>query len=272
MLTAGIWKITDPIAAATRMNQALVPAALSIPTALAFGISEMFSGVMLLVSRFRRWGAWLSGLLLIAFLLYIGINYGRLAGDDCNCFPWIDRAVGPAFFVGDVVMLLMAVAVSFWSSRPYGIKSAALVLAAVGVFAGVSLGMALTRPLGVQAPDSILVDGKPFSLGNGRVFLYFFDPECTSCLFSAQDMSEFKWLDVQVIMVPTERKQLASQFVEATGWDAPLSSDSEKLREVFRFGDPPHGVILENGRQVGVLNVFDGGQPKAIMEALGFIE
>jgi len=169
-------------------------------------------------------------------------------------------------------MLLMAVFAGIWSRRPYGVKSAALVLAAVGVFAGVSLGVALTQPAGVRAPDSILVDGKPFPLREGRVFLYFFDPECTHCLFSAQEMSEYHWRNVHIIMVPTERKQLAGQFVEASGWQKPISSDSEKLRQVFHFGDPPYAVALENGRQVGTVNIFEDGQPKAILQALGFVD
>ena len=46
-IVAGVWKITDPLAAATRMTQALVPPALSLPAALAFGISETFAGVLL---------------------------------------------------------------------------------------------------------------------------------------------------------------------------------------------------------------------------------
>ncbi len=44
--------------------------------------------------RFRRWGAWLTGLLLVAFMLYIGYYYNVLRGAECSCFPWLKRAVG----------------------------------------------------------------------------------------------------------------------------------------------------------------------------------
>ena len=49
MLLAGIWKITCPVDAAARMNQALVPAALSLPAAMGFGISETVCGILLLI-------------------------------------------------------------------------------------------------------------------------------------------------------------------------------------------------------------------------------
>ena len=271
MLVAGVWKITDPIAAAVRMNQALVPAVISLPVALAFGISETFAGVLLLAPRFRRWGAVLSGLLLIAFLLYIGIFYNRLAGDECNCFPWLQRAVGPAFFVGDLLMLGLAVLAGIWARPSRNLRGAALVLAAVAVFAGVSYGVAVSQSAGTMAPNTILVDGRPFDLHRGRVLLYFFDPECTHCLYAAQEMTGYAWRDTQIIAVPVERKQLAQQFLDAAGLEAPLSSDSEKLRQIWKFGDPPYAVALEDGRQVAELTVFEGDQPKAALVELGFV-
>ncbi len=51
------------------------------------GIGEMLGAVLILVPRFRRWGAWLLGLLLVVFMLYIGANYGALVGKDCSLFP-----------------------------------------------------------------------------------------------------------------------------------------------------------------------------------------
>ncbi|MBM3748997.1 MAG: DoxX family protein, partial [Acidobacteria bacterium] len=107
-IVAGVWKITDPFSASVRLTQALVPASLSLPAAILLGIGETFGGVLILVPRFRRWGAWLTGLMLVAFLIYIGVNYHALRGEECNCFPWVKRAVGPAFFVGDLVMLGLA--------------------------------------------------------------------------------------------------------------------------------------------------------------------
>ena len=43
------------------------------------------------------------------------------------------------------------------------------------------MGLAAQRQAGAEAPQWIQVDGKPFPLREGRVFLYFFDPECSHC-------------------------------------------------------------------------------------------
>ena len=272
MLLAGIWKMTNPIEAATRMNQALVPAALSFPAAVGFGITETLAGLMLLIPRFRRWGGMLSAALLVAFMVYIGIFYTRLVGEECNCFPWIQRAVGPLFFVSDGVMLLWALAAWFWAKPSRGIRPALLMLAVICVFSAVSATIAVNRPVGLEAPESILVDGQPFNLHDGRVLLYFFDPECTHCLFAARDMTEYKWReDVKIIFVPTDRKWLADQFLDAAGWEAPVTSDSEKLREVFKFGDPPFAAAIVDGHQVAAMTVFEGDEPKATLGDAGFI-
>src|SRR5712671_5627879 len=84
-LVAGLWKITDPIGAAVRLAQARVPESLSLLTTLGLGTLETFTGVLLLVPRFRRWGAMLGSLLLIAFMIFIGIHYNELRGTDCSC-------------------------------------------------------------------------------------------------------------------------------------------------------------------------------------------
>ena len=109
----------------------------SMPLTLAVGIAETFAGVTILVPRFRRWGAWLVALLLIGFMLYFAINYSTLAGKDCSCFPWVKRAVSPAFFVGDGIMLVLAAIAGFWAGPPRSLRSAAVVLGAIVVFAGV---------------------------------------------------------------------------------------------------------------------------------------
>src|SRR5579859_6556175 len=103
-IAAGLWKITDPIAAAVRLAQARIPESLSLAAALLLGIAETVAAVLVLVPRFRKWGAWLGAALLVAFMIYIGANYSTLHGAECSCFPWIKRAVGPGFFVGDAAV------------------------------------------------------------------------------------------------------------------------------------------------------------------------
>ena len=272
MLVPGIWKTTDPVGAATRLHQALVPSWLSLPAAIGLGICEIFAGVLLFVPRFRRWGACLSAVLLIAFMAYMAINYGALSGQECNCFPWIKRAVGPAFFISDLLMLMLAVLAWQWARRSEGTRSAALVLAAVCVFAGVSYGVRATQQGLVKAPSSITVNGKPYSLDEGRIVLYFFDPECTHCFLAAQEMANYKWNEVKIIGIPTERPEFAPQFMKETGLNAEYSTDIKKLREKFSFGDPPYAVALEHGQQAGTMTVFEGDEPKMSLKQIGFVQ
>lgn len=271
-LVAGVWKITDPFDAATRMVQAKVPADLGLPAAVSFGIAETFAAVLLLVPRFRRWGAWLTGLLLIAFMIYVGYYYDVLRGAECSCFPFIKRAVGPGFFIGDGIMLLMAVAAGFWARPSDGKRTAAIILGAVAVFAFVSVGVTYARQTGVEAPKTIAVDGQPYSLQHGKHFLYFFDPECSHCYQAAKTMATFDWLDTKVVAIPTVNPQFGPGFLKDTGLKAVLSSDLALLKKVFPFGDPPYGVAIENGRQQESFPYFEGDRPATGLRKLGFIQ
>src|SRR5579871_4292724 len=113
-LVSGIWKITDLPRWSVMLHQFKVPENLTLPGAFVLGVSETLAGVLVLVPRFRRWGAWLASLLLVVFMIYIGIFYSDLTGKDCSCFPILKRAVNPMFFVEDGVMLLLAVLAGLW--------------------------------------------------------------------------------------------------------------------------------------------------------------
>jgi uncharacterized membrane protein YphA (DoxX/SURF4 family) len=270
-LVSGIWKITDPFSAAVRMTQARLPAQVSLPAAILMGIGETWAGVLILVPRFRRWGAWLAGLMLVAFLIYIGVNYQALRGEDCNCFPWIRRVVGPVFFITDLVMLLLALLAGVWSRAAEGRRSAALVLGAVTVFALACFGVLAARQSPVVAPEAIMVDGRPFPLRQGRVFLYFYDPECSHCDAAARLMANYNWKDTTIISVATAQPQFAREFIQTTGLRGLISTDAELLRKTFSFVDPPYAVALENGRQRAAFLRFDREQPEAELRKLGFV-
>ncbi len=271
-LLAGVWKITDPIRASASLSQALVPRLFSLPLAIMLGISETVAGVMLLVPRFRRWGAWLSGALLVAFVIYVGWQYQALQGEDCSCFPWLKRTVGPGFFVGDGIMLLLAGLAGWWARPSESRRGAALVTAAVAVFALVSFGVHQVRSSTLSAPALITLEGKPFSMLSGRVFLYFFDPECTHCTAAARQMAGYRWKQTRIIAVPTRMPQFSAQFLQDTGLRASVSNDLQPLRKAFSFGDPPYGVALENGRRRASLIHFDEQEPRATLNKLGFID
>jgi uncharacterized membrane protein YphA (DoxX/SURF4 family) len=270
-LTAGIWKITDVQGAAMRMEQAKVPEALSIAAALGFGIIETVAGVLVIVPRFRRWGAILTALLLVAFMIYVGAYYNELRGADCSCFPWLKRAVGPGFFAGDGAMLALAIAAGVWSRRPTTMRSAFLVLAAVAVFGFVSYGVETVRHKGVRAPATLTVEGKPLPIQQGKVFLFFFDPACSHCMDAAKKMSQMDWADTRVIGLPVEFARYAPQFLTDSGLKAQLSSDFEKVRERFHYTSYPYGVAIEDGYQTGTLSHFEGEEPAATLKTLGLI-
>jgi uncharacterized membrane protein YphA (DoxX/SURF4 family) len=270
-LSSGIWKVTDPMGWAVRVAQAKIPAALSLPAAILVGISETLAGVLVLVPRFRRWGAWLAGGLLLVFLAYFAINYSTLAGQDCSCFPWLKRVVGPGFFIGDAAMLALALIAGWWAKPPASLRTAALILAAVAVFSAISYGVEVTRQTGVEAPASITVDGKPFNTHSGKVFIYFLNPECMHCFNAAKAMSKMNWGDTKVVAVAVEQPQFAGQFLQDTGLKAGISTDLDVLKKTFPFVNAPAGVALVHGRQKAMLTDFEGKEPEATLRKLEFI-
>ena len=271
-LISGVWKITDAQGAAVRMVQAHVPQALSLPVAVGFGIAETVAGVLILVPRFRRWGSVLSSALLLAFVAYFALNYGALHGADCSCFPWVKRVVGPAFFVGDGLMLLLAVLAGVWSRPPESLRSAVVVLGAVLVFALVSSGVEMARETGVRAPATITVDGQPYSLQSGRILVFFFHPQCFHCLEAAKRMAQFHWRDARVVAVPVDQAQYGAEFLSETGLKAALSEDFEPLKRAFGYKGYPSGIALENGREKAALLKFEDPEPQATLKQLGFVE
>ena len=254
------------------MVQALVPVSLALPVALCAGIFETWTGILLIVPRWRRWGAWLASLMLVAFIAYIGFFYNQLSGEDCNCFPWLRRVVGPAFFITDAAMLVLALLAGWWSARPFSFRRAFVVLGILGVFSLSVYGVTVAQQQGIKAPASIVVDGKPYDLQHGRIFLFFFDPECSHCFASAQKISGWKWANVRVIAVSTANPQWTDYFLRNTGLKTPASNDFKPLREVFSFTDPPFAVALEHGRQIKAMPVFDDKEPEATLRSLGWLE
>ncbi len=271
-VVAGIWKLSDPVSTEARMVQALVPPALALAVALTAGIVETWSGVLLMVPRWRKWGAWFCGVMLLVFMVYFAVFYQRLAGADCSCFPWLKRVVGPGFFIGDAAMLVLAVLAWIWSKQPESWKQALVALGAIVVSAGALYGVSLTRQNVVKAPAQISVDGKVYSLQQGRTFIYFFDPECMHCFEGAKNMSEYKWKDVKVVVVPTRQPQWTIGFLRDTGLKAGVSFDQKTLRDVFQFTDPPYGVAIENGRLVKPFAFFDSKEPAETLRGLAWVE
>jgi uncharacterized membrane protein YphA (DoxX/SURF4 family) len=272
-LTAGIWKMTEPFTWARMVEDLRVPYHFSMYATLALAVSETLAGALVLVPKFRRWGASLAALLLIVFMIYIGINYSALLGKECSCFPWVKRTIGPGFFAGDAAMLLAALLAGWWARPSSGLRGAVLILALVATATGASFGLATTRLSGTKAPDVITVDGKPFSLQRGRIFLFFYDPQCSHCESAARRMSKFNWKsDVTVIGIPTNMPQWAESFLTDTGFKAKTSLDLDLLKKTFPYGDPPFGVFIENGREQAPVPHYDDPEPSETLKKLGLIE
>ena len=273
-LVSGVWKAVDPFRARQLMEQFLVPFQLSTALTLALAIGETVAGVLILVPRFRRWGSILGSLLLLSFIVYVGARYSSLVGKDCSCFPIIKRAVNPAFFLEDGAMLAAALIAGWWSKPSQSLRSAMVILGAVAVFAGVSYGVAVANQTGAKAPESIVVDGKPFEMSHGRYFVFFYDPECSHCNAAAKDMGTLHWKsDVTVIAVPTREQRWAEAFLKDNGLKAVTSLEVAKLKDAFPFGDPPYGVVVENGRMTGPVPHFEeNNEPAVTLRQFGVIE
>jgi uncharacterized membrane protein YphA (DoxX/SURF4 family) len=273
--SSGAWKLTDPFWWSQFLVELRMPAVLALPGALAVGIGETVGAVLILVPRFRRWGAWLLGFLLVVFMIYIGANYSHLVGKDCSCFPLVKRAIGPAFFLEDGAMLAMAALAGMWARSSENLRAALVILGAVIVFAGVSLGVNSARESGLQAPPSITVDGKPFSLQNGNIFLFFYDPTCPHCEAAARKLAKLKWnSDTSIVAIPTDTPQYAASFLHDTGLKAGTSNDLALLTKTFKFANGPYGVMLVRGHQKATLDVggFEkAGEPEATLHSVGFV-
>jgi uncharacterized membrane protein YphA (DoxX/SURF4 family) len=287
-ITAGVYKAIDPYKFANLAKNLLVPYSLTLPLALLLAVAETTAGTLVLVPRFRRWGAILAGILLLAFMGYIGWNYRALIGRDCSCFPelrlplgiTIDmrRSVGPGFFYGDLGFIVAAAIAGIWAKRSQGLRTAAVILGAVAVFAAVSFGSAYSKLTGLKAPESIVVDGQPMSLQQGRVFLFFYDPECGTCFAVGKSMAPLKFKDdVTVVGIPTRVPQFAASYLKDSGFHAKTSTDSAKLREIFKFDNPPYAALIERGRQTGVImptqfNEEDPSKHIELLKQMGVIE
>src|SRR5271169_2750354 len=140
---AGVYKAVDPFHWSRLLEELLFPPAYSLPFTVLLSVGEIFGGVLILIPRFRRWGAAITTLMLVGFMGYIGIHYSQLIGKDCSCFPWVKRTVGPGFFEGDGAFLLAAILAGWWAKPVSGekrIHHGGAVLAAAMLFAGAGYG------------------------------------------------------------------------------------------------------------------------------------
>jgi len=271
-LATGIFKMVMPYQVQTMFEQLLVPVWASLPLVIVLAISEALGGLLVLIPRYRRWGAWLFVALLVVLLGYIGLRYQALVGRDCSCFPWLKRAVTPAFFPEDGAILAAALIAGWFSRKPVSLRFPIIALVTISVLAGAGLAYNNIHQSGIQVPETITVDGKPFNIRQGHIFLFFYDPACSHCEEAARHMSTYGWKsDVTVIGLPTNDPQWAASFLHDTKLVAKTSTDSALLRKLFVFTSPPYGVVLDGGRVKSIVTHFDAPEPQPSLQQVGFI-
>jgi hypothetical protein len=273
-LASGGWKVLSPLRTGELLEQARVPAGWGALGAASLGTLELLAGILLFVPRLRRLGGLLGSALLVFFISWVAFYYHALAGQECSCFPLIKRTVGPGFFVGDGIMLLLGVAAWAWSPVVKSLKAPLAILGGLAVLAAASFGIAKAGNSGIASPSPLVVDGKPESVSSGNVFLFFYDPQCMHCDAAARFMAKFDWGNTRVIGIPTTQPEFAASFLHDTGLKARTSLETARLRSVFKFIDPPYGVALKDGHQVAAFNQaqFNAPMPKADLQKLEFVK
>jgi hypothetical protein len=272
-LVSGGWKVLSPLRTGELLEQAQVPAGWGALGAATLGTFELVAAFLLFVPRFRKLGGLLGSALLVFFIGWIAVYYHVLVGQECNCFPIIKRTVGPGFFVGDGVMLLLGFIAFAWSPAVRSLRGPLLALASVAALSAISLSVAKLENRGLASPSPLIVDGKPESVTSGKVFLFFYDPQCMHCDAAARFMAKFDWGSTRVIGIPTSEPQFAPSFLHDTGLKAGTCLQTAMLRKVFKFVDPPYGVALVDGHQQATFGEaqFNVPLPKADLQKLGFV-
>lgn len=271
---SGGWKVLSPLKTGELLEQAQVPAGMGVVGAAALGVVELFAAFLLFMPRFRRWGGLLGSALMIFFIAWIGYYYHVLVGRECSCFPIIKRTVGPGFFVGDGIMLLLGLAAFFWSPRMRGWRTPLVAFAALVIVSGGSLFANASARQKAQVPVPVIVDGKPQNLATGKVFLFFYDPSCMHCDAASKFMSTLNWEDTRIVAIPTINPQWAASFLHDTKLKASTSLELNKLKQAFPFVDPPYGVALEEGHVKETFGQaqFNEPSPAPDLKKLGFIK
>jgi len=170
--------------------------------------------------------------------------------------------------VGDGVMLLLAVFAGLWSKPPQGLRNAFVIAVAVAVFAVVLLrrdGGAADRDAGAGQRDG----RRQALLARTRQDLPVLLRPGVACiaLTRPKRMSQYQWGDTRLIGIPISQPQWAASIHERHGVHMDISTDLEKLKQVFPYTAVPAGVALESGREKGALVKFEAEEPEGLAPA-----
>lgn len=270
---SGGWKVLQPFQTGELLEQAQVPPGWGTLGAASLGTLELLAAVLLVIPRYRRLGGMLGSALLVFFIGWIAFYYSKLVGHECSCFPIIKRSVGPGFFVSDAIMLALGLAAWLWSPKVTRLRVPGIAFASLAALAALSFTVSAHERRDVQIPSTVMVDGKAQNLTQGKVFLYFYDPMCSHCVAAAKFMSKMNWEGTRLIALPTNVPQYAPDFLQDTKLKAETSLEAAKLRQNFKFVDPPFGVALVDGqvKETFAQARFNEPSPEADLRKLSFI-
>lgn len=275
-LVAGVYKLSDIGGFQVKLAQLLVPSGLTLPATLVVAISELFAGVLLLRPAWRRMGGLVSTALLLGFMAYMAVNYTALQGEDCSCFPWLERAVGPAFFWSDAAMVLASLIAAWFAPKMTGIGQTKYVLFGIMALAAVGLGYDKFGPAGgTDVPAVITVEGEQYQLRDGKVLIYFFNPTCLHCLAVGKELSKYDFA-ADFIGVATQDPDFGPGFLDDAGLTGmvDLSPDLGLLKETFPFDDVPYAATVDNGVVTHRFTLIELEEPEMgrRLRELGIIE
>ena len=122
LIYACIHKISDPASFTEAIRRYdILPEALIHLTAVTLPWAELFCGVLLITGFKTRSAAFVSALLMLAFIFGISVNLVRGNEIDCGCFSktGTGEIIGPFTLFRDFVLLIMCYAV-FVYDKGYG--------------------------------------------------------------------------------------------------------------------------------------------------------
>ena len=114
--------------------------------------------------------------------------------------------------------------------------------------------------------------GSRIAISEGKVFIYFYDPECMHCLDAGERMAHLNWGSTKFVGQPVVRPQFAPAFMERTGLKGATANDFPLLKKTFPYTSTPAGVAIVNGREVASLSRFDSPEPATTLKTLGFAQ
>ncbi len=266
-IVAGVWKLSAPALAGIRLVEVGVPSAWGLPLAVLLGSFEVFSGVLLLWPRYRRWGALLVAVMLGIFMAYMGARYTTLKGTACGCLPGRSKGLGVGFFIEDGLMLAAAVAV-FVLARPAAERARAWLLKpaiALALILAAAIGWAAVERTVLAGGSSLTINvmdrsrrTAPMQLApRSATLIYFFNAQCLDCKHASAEIARLRF-SVPLIAVPDAQPETGYEYLDNAGIKNVLvSTDYFNLSSRLHLNRVPALYVVRGGAPQTVIVDFE---------------